>query len=114
MYKLLAAVSLVSLTFSAPLIVRGQASHKPADKSTSIHAGEEVFVQKCFQCHSVLEGQVVRMGPSLYHLSKGPHPKKTPTEIRKILTDGKGKMPPFKEILTQDDTDNLLAYLRSL
>jgi mono/diheme cytochrome c family protein len=114
MYKLLAVVSLVSVTFSAPLIVGGQASHKPADKSASSHAGEEIFVQKCFQCHSVLEGQVERLGPNLYHVSKSPHPKKTPTEIRKILADGKGKMPAFKDILTPEDTDNLLAYLRSL
>jgi mono/diheme cytochrome c family protein len=114
MYKLLAAVSLVSVTFSGPLIVRAQASHNPADKSASIHAGEEVFLQRCFQCHSVLEGQAARLGPSLYNVSKGPHPKKTPAEIREILANGKGKMPPFKEILTQEDTDNLLAYLRSL
>ena len=114
MYKLLATVFLVSHAFSAPLIVRGQASHNPADKSASIHAGEELFIQKCFQCHTVLEGQGVRLGPSLYHLFRGPHPKKTSAEIREILANGKSKMPPFKEVLTQEDTDNLLAYLRSL
>jgi mono/diheme cytochrome c family protein len=113
MHKLLVAVSLMSVTFCAAPLVRGQAAHKPADKSVNVHAGEDVFVQKCFQCHSVLEGQV-RLGPSLYHVAKGPRPKKTPTEIREIVTNGKGKMPPFKEILTQEDTDNLLAYLRSL
>jgi mono/diheme cytochrome c family protein len=112
MYKLLAAVSLVSVVFSTPPLVHSQTAHKAADKTASIHAGEEVFTQRCFQCHSVLEGQV-RLGPSLYHVSKGAHPK-TPAQMREILANGKGKMPPFKEILTQEDTDNLIAYLRSL
>jgi mono/diheme cytochrome c family protein len=113
MYKLFVAVSLASLALITPPPASSQAAHKPADTSAAVHAGEDVFTQKCFQCHSVLEGQV-RLGPSLYHVSKGPHPKKTQAEIREILANGKGKMPPFKEILTQEDTDNLLAYLRSL
>jgi mono/diheme cytochrome c family protein len=78
-----------------------------------VRAGEEIFVQKCFQCHSVLEGQV-RFGPSLYGEMKRPHPKKTAAEIRTILMNGKGKMPPFHDALTQDDTDRLLAYIESL
>jgi mono/diheme cytochrome c family protein len=113
MYRLLAAVSLLSFALCVPSLVHSQAAAKPADKTASIHAGEEMFVQKCFQCHSVNEGQV-RLGPSLYHVAKGPHARKTPAQIREILANGKGKMPSFKETLTQEDTDNLIAYLRSL
>jgi mono/diheme cytochrome c family protein len=78
-----------------------------------VHAGQEIFTKKCFQCHSVLEGQV-RLGPSLYHELKEPHPKKSTTEVRDIIINGKGKMPPFKESLAKQDVDDLLAYIRSL
>jgi mono/diheme cytochrome c family protein len=77
------------------------------------HAGQQVFTQNCFQCHSSNEGQV-RFGPSLYGEMKGTPPKKSATQIRGILSDGRGKMPSFKQKLTQEDVDNLIAYLHTL
>lgn len=92
---------------------QAQTPHAAGDNPASVHAGEQVFIQRCFQCHSVQEDQV-KFGPSLFNEMKKPHPKKTATEIRTILKDGKGKMPSFKDVLTQEDTDNLLAYIHSL
>ncbi len=87
---------------------------KPAGKDAgNAHAGETLFMQKCFQCHSVAEGEV-RFGPSLYHEVKKPKPKKTEAEVRLIIKNGKNKMPAWGAILTAQDTDNLLAYIRSL
>jgi mono/diheme cytochrome c family protein len=111
MHKVLNPVFLTLALLSLSPSVFGQASAAP--KGGTVSAGQEVFTQKCFQCHSVIEDQV-RFGPSLFHEMKGPHPKKTATEIHEILMNGKGKMPSFKDILTQEDTDNLLAYLHSL
>jgi mono/diheme cytochrome c family protein len=56
----------------------------------------------------------VRFGPSLYGVLSKPHPRKTDAEVRGILKNGKGKMPSFKDVLSKEDTDNLLAYLHSL
>jgi mono/diheme cytochrome c family protein len=112
MFKVFAATFLTigALCFS----VNTQAESPAASKSAGdAHVGEEVFTKRCFQCHSVIEGQV-RFGPSLYGVMKGPHPRKTAPEIRKILKDGGVKMPPFNGILTAEDTDNLLAYLHTL
>ncbi len=79
----------------------------------SVQAGEQVFTQRCFQCHSVLPDQV-KFGPSLSgEMRNSPH-KKTAAQIRMILRDGKNKMPSFKDILTNEDTDHLLSYLHSL
>ena len=78
-----------------------------------VHAGQDVFNKYCFQCHSMNEGQNM-LGPSLYAEMRKPHPKKTPAEVRMILQNGKGKMPSFADRLTAMDTDNLLAYLRTL
>ena len=79
----------------------------------SARAGGEIFLQKCFQCHAVEPG-AVRSGPSLFHEMRPPNPKKTAAQIRTILRDGKGKMPAYKDKLSKEDTDNLLAYIRSL
>jgi cytochrome c2 len=112
MFKVFAATFLtIGALCLAPI---GQAQTSAASKGKgNAHAGEEVFTKRCFQCHSVIEGQV-RFGPSLYGVMKGPHPRKTAPEVRKILKDGGVKMPPFNGILTEDDTDNLLAYLHTL
>jgi mono/diheme cytochrome c family protein len=44
---------------------------------------------------------------------KGPKAK-TAAEIKVQLRDGKGKMPPFKDILTADQIEHVIAYLHSL
>ena len=85
-----------------------------ADKNaTMVHAGQDIYTHKCLQCHSVNEGEV-RLGPSLYGEMKKPRPKKSATEIRTILENGKGKMPSFHDKLTSQEIDNLLAYLHTL
>ncbi len=116
MYKYLAVTfftatlaTLIVAALGTPTPSHAQAAPAPA----AVQAGQAIFTQRCFACHSVIEDQV-RLGPSLYHELKGPKPKKTPTEVRTILHEGKNKMPSFKDILTPADTDNILAYLKSL
>ena len=104
-------VLFVSLSFA--IAIPANAQKNSASKEQAVHAGQEVFTQRCFQCHSVLPDQV-RFGPSLYGELKKPHAKKTDAEVRTILKNGKGKMPSFKDVLSKEDTDNLLAYLHSL
>lgn len=82
-------------------------------QSQSVHSGSDVFTENCLPCHSTEPGKDL-LGPSLYGEMREARPKKTEQEIRAIIRDGKGKMPAFKENLTEEDTDNLLAYIRSL
>ncbi len=93
--------------------VPAHAQSKAAAKQQAVHAGQQVFTQRCFQCHSVLPDQV-RFGPSLHGELSKPHPRKTDAQVRQILQNGRNKMPSFKGVLTKEDTDNLLAYLHSL
>lgn len=79
----------------------------------AVSTGKDIFTQRCFVCHSVQPGQVL-IGPSVYGEMREPHPKMTEAQIRTIVRDGKGKMPAFKDLLTKDETDQLLAYLRNL
>jgi mono/diheme cytochrome c family protein len=113
MHKMLFAVVLSVAAVGNSVWAQAKIDHVAPKGHANVQDGEAIFVKKCFQCHSVLEGQT-RLGPSLYREMKGSHPKRTATEVRGILKDGKGKMPSFSESLTREDTDNLLAYLRSL
>jgi mono/diheme cytochrome c family protein len=117
LYALIAssfATAILCVAFTAPAKAAAPAGAKNEE---AVHAGQQVFTQRCFGCHSVIEGQQ-RFGPSLFGELKSPHPKRTPAEIRQILQNGQkgkiGTMPPFKDILTKEDTDNLMAYLRTL
>jgi mono/diheme cytochrome c family protein len=105
-----AALLIASTICSSP---RTQ-SQSSTDKNTAtVHAGQDIYTHKCLQCHSVNEGEV-RLGPSLYSEMRKPNPKKSASEVRTILENGKGKMPSFQDKLTKQDIDNLLAYLRTL
>ncbi len=93
---------------------------KPVDKVSAtayspanVKAGQEVFMKRCFACHSVAEGEM-RLGPSLYHEMQGKPPKKTAAQAREQILNGKNKMPPFKDILTPEEVDHVIAYLHSL
>jgi mono/diheme cytochrome c family protein len=81
--------------------------------STAAYDGEQVFTQRCSQCHAVYEGQG-SFGPNLYHETRKTTDRKNATQIRKIIVEGKGKMPAFKEKLTDDQVKELLAYIRTL
>jgi mono/diheme cytochrome c family protein len=122
MLKPLVATSLTLALFCAAAATQVKAApadpvKAPANNAAAVQAGQQVFLKNCFPCHSTIEGQQ-KVGPSLYHVNSGPHPRHTATEIRGFLQNGKkgtiGTMPPFKDILTKEDTDNLLAYVHTL
>jgi mono/diheme cytochrome c family protein len=86
----------------------------PKDDAAKQQAnGQQVFLERCMMCHSVNKDQVMT-GPSLWsEMNRSPH-RKTAAQIRIILRDGKGKMPPMKTVLTPEQIDDVLAYLHSL
>ena len=115
------SLAFVALLASVPaLSVMSSQTPKTAEKASAIaytpanvKAGQEIFTKRCYACHSVAEGEV-RLGPSLYHEMQGPHPKKNVAQMREQILNGKNKMPPFKDILTPEDIDRVIAYVHSL
>jgi mono/diheme cytochrome c family protein len=70
-------------------------------------AGQELFVQKgCAHCHGA-DGIGTDNGPSL--MTVGKRLKKN--EIARQIEDGGKQMPPFKDVLTGDETRKLVDYL---
>src|SRR5436309_942545 len=91
--------------------------------SVSLHAagdaakGKEVFEQ-CSVCHNA-DSTEKKMGPGLKGLFKKPKMDSTgkpPTDANVLgkINDGGNGMPAYKEMLTDAEKANLIAYLKTL
>jgi mono/diheme cytochrome c family protein len=87
-------------------------SHGSADSHGDAHAGEQVFVHTCMQCHAVYPGQV-SFGPNLHGVFKK-SPRLTSAQALSIIDKGKGKMPGFGEKFTPQQKQDIIAYLKTL
>jgi cytochrome c2 len=78
--------------------------------------GKDVFEQ-CAVCHNA-DSTEKKMGPGLKGLFK--HDKltngKKPTDanVRAKIDEGGNGMPPYKDMLSDKEKDDLLAYLKTL
>lgn len=100
------------IIFSAALAPCQDATKVSGNDIKAIQAGEKAFKDQCALCHSTKPDETL-VGPSLYEETSGPHPKMTDAQVRKIVLNGIGRMPDFKETLSSQDLDNLLAYIRT-
>jgi mono/diheme cytochrome c family protein len=74
-------------------------------------AGALLFRDKgCTHCHGV-GGIGTKKGPSLVDLRK--NKLWTPAQITNQLLNGGEKMPPFSDSVTDEETAQLVAYLRA-
>lgn len=79
--------------------------------------GKDVFDNNCAVCHNA-DSDEKKMGPGLKGLFK--HDKlangKKPTEanVRAMINEGGGGMPAFGDMLSAEEKDNVIAYLKTL
>ena len=89
---------------------------KKGAKAGDATKGQEVF-QQCSVCHNA-DSTEKKMGPGLKGLFQ--HDKlvngKAPTEanVRAKIDEGGNGMPSYKEMLSDEEKDNLIAYLKTL
>jgi cytochrome c len=89
-----------------------------AQKSTTGDAnkGKAVFEQ-CATCHNPASAEK-KIGPGLKGLFKKAKMQngRRPTEqnVRAVIESGGGGMPAFREMLTEQEKTDLIAYLRTL
>ncbi|MGA7234926.1 MAG: c-type cytochrome [Bryobacteraceae bacterium] len=78
--------------------------------------GKEVFGQ-CAVCHSA-DTTEKKMGPGLKGLFKHDKlangKKVTDATVREQIDQGGNGMPPYKDLLSDDEKDNVIAYLKTL
>lgn len=84
----------------------------------NISKGEELYNMYCFSCHGDTgygdgpAGGSMGIRPANFHDSKVI--KQKDGAIFWKLTNGKGNMPPFKDILTEKQRWEMVIYLREL
>lgn len=91
-------------------------AQKKGSKAPDPDKGKEVF-QRCAVCHNTTTDEK-KVGPSLKglfakaKLTSGKKP--TDQNVLARINEGGGGMPAFKDVLSEDEKANLLAYLKTL
>jgi len=86
------------------------------DKKGDPEKGKELF-QQCSVCHNA-DSTEKKMGPGLKGLfsrDKMTNGKKpTDATVREKIDEGGNGMPAYKEMLSEEEKDDLIAYLKTL
>jgi cytochrome c6 len=78
--------------------------------------GAAVYKSRCAMCHGADGAGQTGMGKSLKlrDLGSADVQKQTDVQLAKIVADGKGKMPAYKEKLAAAEIEAVVKFLRSL
>ena len=91
-------------------------AQKKGSKAPDLVKGKEVF-QRCAVCHNPTTDEK-KVGPSLKGLFAKPkmNSGKKPTDQNVLarINEGGGGMPAFKDVLSEEEKANLVAYLKTL
>ena len=94
-----------SATEAVPTAV-AQSEHADAGK---IAKGKALYAHNCSHCHGF---NMVNPGTVAYDLRQFPHDQKA--RFVHSVTEGKnGRMPPWGDLLSRDDIDDLWAYVET-
>ena len=108
--------AVVVFGFSLILACSSALAQKKGGKAGDATKGKEVFEQ-CGVCHNA-DSEEKKMGPGLKGLFKREKMTdgKKPTEenVRAKVNTGGNGMPAYEEMLTGDEKDHLIAYLKTL
>jgi mono/diheme cytochrome c family protein len=90
-------------------LVSVRAFAAPQDQSA-----KSTFDAKCASCHGK-NGAGTPVGKSLQapHLGSPQVESQSEAQLRQIISEGKGNMPPFKGSLSDAQIDSLVAYIRT-
>jgi len=87
-------------------------------KSGSATKGKEVFDQKCGVCHFA-DSDAKKIGPGLKGISKRGtftvnNNKVTDETLKSWIENGDSLMPPFKDVLDEQQIKDVIAYVKTL
>ncbi|MGE5648155.1 MAG: c-type cytochrome [Acidobacteriota bacterium] len=89
------------------------ADKKPGDAAK----GKAVFAQQCLMCHNATTSEK-KMGPGLKGLFKKDKmangKKATEENIRAQIDNGGNGMPAYKDMLSEQERNDMIAYLKTL
>jgi cytochrome c len=106
-----------SLITAGCLAVALTAPRMFGQKAGDAAKGKSVFEDNCAVCHNA-DSEEKKMGPGLKGLYKHDKLKngKKPTDatVRALINTGGGGMPSYADMLSDEEKDNVIAYLKTL
>ena len=93
-----------------------QGQTEPKAPSGDVARGKTLFVRDCAGCHGAQgKGDGYRLlGPDPANLTTPSTTKKSDADLLKTIHDGKPNMPAWKVHLSEEQSRNVLAYVRTL
>jgi mono/diheme cytochrome c family protein len=116
------AIRVFAIAGAAASILLAGCHHLPPSKPLSELTptelrGYTVFQQQCARCHNANSEQPLH-GPGLQGIFKKPYlPSGAPANddrVRAAILEGRNMMPPFGNVLNDQQMNDLLAYLHTL
>jgi mono/diheme cytochrome c family protein len=109
---------LLFLALAGALGCQPPSTSKPLSELTpQEHAGQQIFVSRCSNCHYA-NSQDGLYGPGLEGMFHKPYlPSGAPANddrVTSVILRGRGMMPPLGNTLTDQQLQDLLAYLHTL
>ena len=98
----------LTLALATPLLADG-------DKDDA-EKGKELFETKCFVCHNT-DSKEKKIGPGLQGIKDGKLPSEKDATYENILENlnkGGGGMPAFEKLITDEEKDDVIAYVLTL
>jgi cytochrome c len=113
----------IALLAMAVAVAAQDPAAKPAPKKAaaakgSATKGKEVFDQKCGLCHFA-DSDAKKIGPGLKGISKRGtftvnNNKVTDDNLKTWIENGDSLMPPFKDVLEEQQIRDVIAYVKTL
>ena len=125
MNRILAVLGIAALGTSLAAAGVGLAQTKTTKKSTAGKAdaaaaarGKELFQQKCSTCHYDTS-DAKKIGPGLKGLNKRGtftvnNNKVTDDNLKTWIENGDSLMPPFKDVIDDNQIKDVIAYVKTL
>lgn len=109
-FRTLAYVACITSLFAVPASLLA-AGHQTADP-----AAQSLFRARCASCHGVDGRADTAIGKSLHvaNLHSAAVQHLSSAEIKYVISNGKGNMPPFGSLLTPEQIQSLVKYVHSL
>ena len=112
-FKRVSSISSVALAGAIAFALLGFASNARANKADD-DAAAQTFKANCIVCHGA-DGFGTATGKSLKvaDLHSDAVQKMAKADLVAIVSDGKNNMPPFKNTLSKDQIEGLVAYVKA-
>jgi len=108
--------SLVVISVVCAASCNSESKATPPRLTAQQERGRQTFQANCAVCHNAYKNEPLQ-GPALVNLYKKDLPSGKPPldrHVRESITLGRNMMPPFNLLLSDDQVNDLIAYLHTL